>query len=110
MGPESVQTIQIPKALKSASSEESIPKTVEMATRITMTRRNSGSNTPPLRLVIYRHTISEIFPEILDPKIPPINGARYNNPTLNDDNLYGLVIRSYPRHGVRSLKNLSNDF
>ena len=65
--------------------------TVETAMGITITRRNSGSNIPPLRRAMYRQTMSETFPESVDPRTPPIKGAMYSNPTDNGDISYGLV-------------------
>lgn len=80
-----------------------VPKTVENAIGITMKSLNSGSNTPPFRRLMKRQTISETFPANEDPNIPPIKGATYNNPTDNDDILYGLVstiIRSRGEYGA----------
>lgn len=68
-----------------------------MATGMTMTSRNSGSNTPPFRRVMYRQIISEIFPDKDDPNTPPTKGAMYNNPTDNEDKLYGLFYQHNQR-------------
>lgn len=66
------------------------PKTVEKATRMIMTSRNSGSNIPPFRRVIQRQMMSDIFPAMALPRIPPMKGARYNKPIDRDDKWYGL--------------------
>ena len=48
--------------------------TVAIATGMTITRRNSGSNIPPLWRVMYRQTMSETFPAREDPRTPPMKG------------------------------------
>ena len=67
-----------------------LPNTVAKTTGMTMNSRNSGSNTPPFLFAILRHTISDSFPAIEDPNMPPRKGAMYNNPTLKGSRLYGL--------------------
>src|SRR5271156_448609 len=66
------------------------PMTVEKATGMTMNKRNSGSKIPPLRRVMKRHIMSETFPAMLEPRIPPMKGAMYNNPLVKEFMLYGL--------------------
>jgi len=63
-----------------------------MAIGMTMTSRNSGSNSPPFRRVMNRQMRSETFPAKADPNTPPTKGAIYNNPTDRRDKLYGLEL------------------
>lgn len=71
------------------------PRTVEKATGITMKRRNSGSKIPPLRRVRKRQRMSETFPDMLEPRTPPMKGAMYNNPLDKEFKLYGLPSDTY---------------
>lgn len=64
--------------------------TVAIATGMTMTRRNSGSNIPPFRRAMDRQIRSDSFPAIDDPRIPPTKGAIYNKPIDKEGRSYGL--------------------
>ena len=65
-----------PCLLVGGGGERGLPMTVEMATGMTIMRRNSGSKIPPLRRVIQRQTMSETLPARDEPRIPPMKGAR----------------------------------
>ena len=79
---------------------------VEMAIGMTMTRRNSGSKTPPFRRVMNRQIRSEIFPAKADPNTPPTKGAMYNSPTDKRDKLYGLGLAPHDGSVITVLQKL----